>query len=60
MKYVISSGKSVISDIRSEGFVVNSDSQQGLKYDTFGDAMKECVKVNDLIGKSTFKVMPIE
>lgn len=61
MKYIISSGTSVVSEITREsgvtlGFSVSVDSDMALKFDTYGDAMKLCVTINNLIGKPAYKV----
>lgn len=66
MKYIISSGTSVVTTTMNDkdsnhfSIVVSDCSAAPKLYSTFGDAMKECIKVNNLIGKPTFKVMPIE
>lgn len=64
MKYIISSGTSIISEIYftlgESKIVITDNSDKALKYNTFGDAMKDCIKINNLIGKDIFKVMSIE
>lgn len=62
MKYIISSGTSVVSKIIEEesSYTAITDNPSSAKsYDTFGDAMNDCIKVNNLIGSSSFKVMTI-
>lgn len=62
MKYIISSGTSVVSKIiEEESFytAITDNSSSAKSYDTFGDAMKDCIKINNLIGSSLFKVMTI-
>lgn len=64
MKYIISSGTSVISatyfGMDSFSIEVTDNFTKAFSLNTYGDAMKECIKVNNLIGKDIFKVMPIE
>lgn len=62
MKYIISSGTSVVSEITDGKHftVILSDCASSPKeYPTFGDAMKECFRVNGLIGHPSFKVMEL-
>lgn len=63
MKYIISSGKSVISktvfrDDTLIGFQASVE-DNAAKFDTIGDAMRSCAKVNKLIGSASFQVMSV-
>lgn len=65
MKYILSSGTSVISDIQRESGVTVSfrtdiDSELAKTFDKYGDAMTAAIGVNNLTGKPIFKVMPID
>ncbi len=55
IKYIISSGNSVIYNIVPT-IEVGDNTEKAIKFDTFGDAMQEAVKVNEKIGKSIYKV----
>lgn len=55
IKYIISSGNSVINTITDE-ISVTIDTNKALKFDTFGDAMRSAIKVNEQIGKPIYKV----
>lgn len=64
MKYIISSGNSVVSNIKKKLITtilitISTDSDSAKKFDKYGDAMTACVEVNNLIGKHAFKVMTL-
>lgn len=57
-KYLLSSGTSIVSEIsESNGLLVSftNDLGKAVKFDTFGEAMTEATKVNDLLGTPIFK-----
>lgn len=57
IKYVISSGHSVITKLTDTEAIFSNITDKALKFDTIGEAMRIAAKVNDLLGSSTFKVI---
>lgn len=55
IKYIISSGNSVIESI-TDNISVTTDTNKSLKFNTFGDAMRSAITVNEKIGKPIYKV----
>lgn len=52
-QYVITTGVSMIKDLNTSNnevsFTITNDQKEALKFDFIGDAMRECVKINDCI-----------
>lgn len=50
-QYVITSGVSMIKELNTSNnkvsFTITNDQKEALKFDFIGDAMRECVKIND-------------
>lgn len=64
-KYILSSGSSVISDMTTvKGTLVNytttNVSEQAVRFETIGEAMKTASAVNKILGQALYRVVPID
>lgn len=65
IKYILSSGSSVISDMTTvKGTLVNytttNVSEQAVQFETIGEAMKAASEVNKILGQALYRVVPID
>lgn len=58
-KYVISSGLSVISDIKDNHITTTTLIEDAIQFNRIGDAMKQASEINKILGHSCYKVMSI-
>lgn len=59
-KYIITSGYSVITKVDEKTFVATNIMDNALQYDSIGEAMRETIKINNLINNNIYKVKLIE
>lgn len=59
-KYIISTGLSVVSEINPDKYVITTEPEKAVSFDTIGDAMLEASKLNKILNSPTFKVMTVE
>ena len=55
--YILKIGNGLLIKEIAEDIVLTKDYTQAIQYKTIGDAMKDAVKLNDLIGHYIIKVI---
>lgn len=55
--YILKIGNSLLIKEIAEDIVLTRDYTQAIQYKTIGDAMRDAVKLNDLIGHYIIKVI---
>ena len=55
--YILKIGNGLLIKEIAEDIVLTRDYTQAIKYKTIGDAMRDAVKLNDLIGHYIIKVI---
>lgn len=58
MSFILTSGKSMVAKILDNSIELTTV-KTNLTYSTFGEAMAAAIKVNNLLGTSSFKVISI-
>lgn len=57
MKFIISTGVSVIKEINSgTDFTISNKIDEAKTFDFIGDAMRECIKINNYTNRYDYKV----
>ena len=55
--YILRIGNGLLIKEIAEDIVLTRDCNQAIQYETIGDAMRDAVKLNDLIGHYIIKVI---
>ena len=55
--YILRIGNELLSKEIAEDIILTKDYTQAIQYKTIGDAMRDAVKLNDLIGHYIIKVI---
>lgn len=60
IKYVLTTEKSVVNLLNDEIVKMSQNTKKAVKYNTIGEAMNNCIKVNRILGSQCCKVVSIE